>query len=45
MKEKRQMNNKVFIQGKEIYLLGGNFNFNYEIFDCEKNSSIYEPEK
>lgn len=29
------MNNKVIAYGKDIFLLGGNFNFNYEIFDYE----------
>lgn len=32
------MNNKVFLVGKQAYLIGGNFQYNYEIVNLEDMS-------
>lgn len=35
------MNNKAFKSGSKIFLLGGNFNFNYEVYDNTFKRTIF----
>lgn len=37
------MNNKAFLIGNEIYLIGGNENYNFEIYSLNLQKSFFLP--